>query len=173
MHGRIVTGAAMAMIEALGIESPGPAVNGTTADRLRILGAQETSGQGRGSEYSQKNVHTLDRFRLRRNQGIVLLNGGRFEAREPNGRWRGFLDICPTEAYGGHRTWRSIGSPRGYRDDFEASKRCRETGTSGPRDSCRGAAGSEEQADQAMRPADVGRWEYARFSWEHWARHQL
>ena len=71
-------------------------------------------------EYLKKNVHPLDlAFRLAEAHGIVLLNGGGFEA--PNWSLRVSLANLPDEAYEDiGRGVRAIA--RGYRDAFEASK---------------------------------------------------
>ena len=71
-------------------------------------------------EYLKKNVHPLDlAFRLAEAHGIVLLNGGGFEA--PNWSLRVSLANLPDEAYEDiGRGVRSIA--RGYRDAYEASK---------------------------------------------------
>jgi aspartate 4-decarboxylase len=71
-------------------------------------------------EYLKKNVHPLDlSFRLAEAHGIVLLNGGGFEA--PNWSMRVSLANLPDEAYEDiGRGVRTIA--RGYRDMYEASK---------------------------------------------------
>jgi aspartate 4-decarboxylase len=71
-------------------------------------------------EWLKKNVHPLDlAFRLAESHGIVLLNGGGFEA--PNWSLRVSLANLPDEAYESiARGVRSIA--RGYRDAYEASK---------------------------------------------------
>jgi len=70
-------------------------------------------------EYLKKNVHPLDlAFRLAEAHGIVLLNGGGFEA--PNWSMRVSLANLPDEAYEDiGRGVRMIA--RGYRDAYEAS----------------------------------------------------
>ena len=72
-------------------------------------------------EYLKKNVHPLDlAFRLAEAHGIVLLNGGGFEA--PNWSMRVSLANLPDEAYEDiGRGVRAIA--RGYRDMYEASKK--------------------------------------------------
>jgi aspartate 4-decarboxylase len=72
-------------------------------------------------EYLKKNVHPLDlAFRLAEAHGIVLLNGGGFEA--PNWSMRVSLANLPDEAYEDiGRGVRTIA--RGYRDMYEASKK--------------------------------------------------
>jgi aspartate 4-decarboxylase len=71
-------------------------------------------------EYLKKNIHPLDlAFRLAEDHGIVLLNGGGFEA--PDWSLRVSLANLPDEAYEDiGRGVRTIA--RGYRDAFEASK---------------------------------------------------
>ncbi len=71
-------------------------------------------------EYLKKNVHPLDlAFRLAEAHGIVLLNGGGFEA--PQWSLRVSLANLPDEAYEDiARGVRSIA--RGYRDAYEAAK---------------------------------------------------
>jgi len=72
-------------------------------------------------EYLKKNVHPLDlAFRLAEDHGIVLLNGGGFEA--PNWSLRVSLANLPDQAYDDiARGIRSVA--RGYRDAYMASKR--------------------------------------------------
>ena len=71
--------------------------------------------------YLKKNIHPLDlAFRLAEAHGIVLLNGGGFEA--PDWSLRVSLANLPDEAYEDiGRGVRSIA--RGYRDAYEASKK--------------------------------------------------
>jgi len=71
-------------------------------------------------EYLKEHVHPLDlAFRLAEVHGIVLLNGGGFEA--PNWSLRVSLANLPDEAYEDiGRGIRTVA--RGYRDAFEASK---------------------------------------------------
>jgi aspartate 4-decarboxylase len=72
-------------------------------------------------EYLKKNIHPLDlAFRLAEDHGIVLLNGGGFEA--PNWSLRVSLANLPDEAYEDiARGVRSVA--RGYRDAYTASKK--------------------------------------------------
>ncbi len=72
-------------------------------------------------EYLKKNVHPLDlAFRLAEDHGIVLLNGGGFEA--PNWSLRVSLANLDDEAY--EEIGRGVRAiARGYRDAYEASKR--------------------------------------------------
>ncbi len=81
--------------------------------------ARKNIGDG-AVEYLKKNVHPLDlAFRLAEDHGIVLLNGGGFEA--PDWSLRVSLANLPDEAYEDiGRGVRTIA--RGYRDAFEASK---------------------------------------------------
>jgi aspartate 4-decarboxylase len=72
-------------------------------------------------EYLKKNVHPLDlAFRLAEDHGIVLLNGGGFEA--PDWSLRVSLANLPDEAYDNiARGVRVVA--RGYRDAYMASKK--------------------------------------------------
>ncbi len=71
-------------------------------------------------EYLKKNVHPLDlAFRLAEDHGIVLLNGGGFEA--PDWSLRVSLANLPDEVY--EEIGRGVRAvARGYRDAYEASK---------------------------------------------------
>src|SRR6195256_5607180 len=71
-------------------------------------------------EYLKKHIHPLDlAFRLAEAYGIVLLNGGGFEA--PNWSLRVSLANLPDEAY--EQIGRGVRLiARGYRDTYEASK---------------------------------------------------
>jgi aspartate 4-decarboxylase len=71
-------------------------------------------------EYLKKNIHPLDlAFRLAEAYGIVLLNGGGFEA--PDWSLRVSLANLPDEAY--EQIGRGVRLiARGYRDTYEASK---------------------------------------------------
>jgi aspartate 4-decarboxylase len=71
-------------------------------------------------EYLKQHIHPLDlAFRLAEDHGIVLLNGGGFEA--PNWSLRVSLANLPDEAYEDiGRGVRTVA--RGYRDAYEASK---------------------------------------------------
>jgi aspartate 4-decarboxylase len=71
-------------------------------------------------EYLKKNVHPLDlAFRLAEAHGIVLLNGGGFEA--PNWSLRVSLANLPDEAY--EEIGRGVRTiARGYRDMYNASR---------------------------------------------------
>lgn len=72
-------------------------------------------------EYLKKNIHPLDlAFRLAEAYGIVLLNGGGFEA--PNWSLRVSLANLPDEAY--EQIGRGVRLiARGYRDMYEVSNR--------------------------------------------------
>jgi aspartate 4-decarboxylase len=78
---------------------------------------------GEAVEYLKKNIHPLDlAFRLAEDHGIVLLNGGGFEA--PDWSLRVSLANLPDEAYEDiARGVRTVA--RGYRDAYEASKKGR------------------------------------------------
>ena len=82
-------------------------------------------------DYLKKNVHPLDlAFRLAEDHGIVLLNGGGFEA--PDWSLRVSLANLPDEAY--EEIGRGVRSiARGYRATFEASKRAGKTEAAGAR----------------------------------------
>src|SRR6266700_1589769 len=71
-------------------------------------------------DYLKEHIHPLDlAFRLAEDHGIVLLNGGGFEA--PNWSLRVSLANLPDEAYEDiGRGVRTVA--RGYRDAYEASK---------------------------------------------------
>jgi aspartate 4-decarboxylase len=117
----IVHRRAMAMIESLGIEvSPNTLYNAYYGLIDFEFWARKNIGQD-AVEYLKKNVHPLDlAFRLAEDHGIVLLNGGGFEA--PDWSLRVSLANLPDEAYENiGRGVRSVA--RGYRDAFEASKR--------------------------------------------------
>jgi len=72
-------------------------------------------------EYLKHNIHPLDlAFRLAEAYGIVLLNGGGFEA--PNWSLRVSLANLPDEAY--EQIGRGVRLiARGYRDMYEAANR--------------------------------------------------
>ena len=71
-------------------------------------------------EYLKKNVHPLDlAFRLAEDHGIVLLNGGGFDA--PDWSLRVSLANLDDDAY--EEIGRGVRSiARGYRDAYEAQK---------------------------------------------------
>jgi aspartate 4-decarboxylase len=78
-------------------------------------------------EYLKKNVHPLDlAFRLAEDHGIVLLNGGGFEA--PQWSLRVSLANLPDEAY--EEIGRGVRAiARGYRQMFEAHQAGRNGGS--------------------------------------------
>ena len=84
--------------------------------------ARKNIGEG-AVEYLKRNIHPLDlAFRLAESHGIVLLNGGGFEA--PQWSLRVSLANLPDGAYEDiARGVRSIA--RGYRDAYEAAKAAR------------------------------------------------
>jgi aspartate 4-decarboxylase len=117
----IVHRRAKALIEGLGIEvTPNTLYNAYYGLVDFEFWARKNIGQD-AVEYLKKNVHPLDlAFRLAEDRGIVLLNGGGFEA--PDWSLRVSLANLPDEAYEDiGRGVRSIA--RGYRDAFEASQR--------------------------------------------------
>jgi aspartate 4-decarboxylase len=117
----IVHRRAKAMIENLGIDvAPNPLYNAYYGLIDFEFFARKNIGED-AVEYLKKNVHPLDlAFRLAEVHGIVLLNGGGFEA--PNWSLRVSLANLPDEAY--EEIGRGVRSiARGYRDAFEASKR--------------------------------------------------
>jgi aspartate 4-decarboxylase len=112
---------AAALLEGLGLEvSPNPLFNAYYGLIDFEFWARKNIGQD-AVEYLKKNVHPLDlAFRLAEDHGIVLLNGGGFEA--PDWSLRVSLANLPDEVYDDiGRGVRSVA--RGYRDAFEASKR--------------------------------------------------
>ena len=117
----IVHRRAKAMIEGLGIEvSPNTLYNAYYGLIDFEFWARKNIGQ-EAVDYLKKNVHPLDlAFRLAEDHGIVLLNGGGFEA--PDWSLRVSLANLPDEAY--EEIGRGVRSiARGYRATFEASKR--------------------------------------------------
>lgn len=111
---------AMATIEGLGIEvTPNPLYDAYYGLIDFEFFARKNLGE-EAVEYLKKHVHPLDlAFRLAETYGIVLLNGGGFEA--PNWSLRVSLANLPDDVYDDiGRGVRSIA--RGYRDAFEASK---------------------------------------------------
>src|SRR5215813_5833441 len=116
----IVHRRAKATIEGLGIEvSPNPHYDAYYGLIDFEFFARKNIGE-EAVEYLKKNVHPLDlAFRLAEDHGIVLLNGGGFEA--PNWSLRVSLANLPDEAYDDiGRGVRTVA--RGYRDAFEAWK---------------------------------------------------
>jgi len=115
---------AKAMIEGLGIEvAPNPLYD----KYYGLIDFEFWARKNIGDEavnYLKENVHPLDlAFRLADTYGIVLLNGGGFEA--PNWSLRVSLANLPDEVYDDiGRGVRAVA--RGYRDAFEASQRARQ-----------------------------------------------
>src|SRR6188472_2495828 len=116
----IVARRAKAMIDSLGLQlSPNPNFDAYYGLIDFEFWARKNIGD-EAVEYLKKNIHPLDLgFRLAEDHGIVLLNGGGFEA--PNWSLRVSLANLPDEAYDDiGRGVRTVA--RGYRDAFEASK---------------------------------------------------
>jgi aspartate 4-decarboxylase len=117
----IVHRRAMAMIEGLGIDVTPDSLYDAYYGLIDFeFWARKNIGE-EAVEYLKKNIHPLDlAFRLAENHGIVLLNGGGFEA--PDWSLRVSLANLADDVYDDiGRGVRSIA--RGYRDAFEASKR--------------------------------------------------
>ena len=115
---------ARAAIEGLGIQmDPNPLYDAYYGLIDFEFFARKNIGE-EAVEYLKDNVHPLDlAFRLAETCGIVLLNGGGFEA--PDWSLRISLANLPDEVYEDiGRGVRSIA--RAYRDAFEASKRAKE-----------------------------------------------
>jgi aspartate 4-decarboxylase len=115
----IVHRRAKAMIEGMGLQvPPNPNFDAYYGLIDFEFWARKNIGDD-AVEYLKKNVHPLDlAFRLAEAHGIVLLNGGGFEA--PNWSLRVSLANLPDEAYEDiGRGVRTVA--RGYRDAFEAS----------------------------------------------------
>jgi aspartate 4-decarboxylase len=116
----IVNRRAWAMIESMGLQlSPNPNYDAYYGLIDFEFWARKNIGD-EAVEYLKKHVHPLDlAFRLAEAHGIVLLNGGGFEA--PDWSLRVSLANLSDEAYEDiGRGVRSIA--RGYRDAYEASK---------------------------------------------------
>ena len=116
----IVHRRAKATIEGLGIElSPNPYYDAYYGLIDFEFFARKNIGED-AVEYLKKNVHPLDlAFRLAEDHGIVLLNGGGFEA--PDWSLRVSLANLDDDAY--EEIGRGVRSiARGYRHAFEASK---------------------------------------------------
>ena len=116
----IVHRRAKAMIEGMGLQlPPNPNFDAYYGLIDFEFWARKNIGDD-AVEYLKKNIHPLDlAFRLAEAHGIVLLNGGGFEA--PNWSLRVSLANLPDEAYEDiGRGVRTIA--RGYRDAYEASK---------------------------------------------------
>lgn len=115
---------AKAMIEGLGIEvAPNPFYDAYYGLIDFEFWARKNIGDD-AVNYLKANVHPLDlAFRLADSYGIVLLNGGGFEA--PNWSLRVSLANLPDEVYEDiGRGVRAVA--RGYRDAFEASQRAKQ-----------------------------------------------
>ena len=109
-----------ATIEGLGIQlSPNPLYDAYYGLIDFEFFARKRIGE-EAVEYLKKNVHPLDlAFRLAEDHGIVLLNGGGFDA--PDWSLRVSLANLDDEVY--EEIGRGVRSiARGYRDAFEASK---------------------------------------------------
>ena len=116
----IVQRRAKATIEGLGIQlSPNPLYDAYYGLIDFEFFARKNIGE-EAVEYLKKNVHPLDlAFRLAEDHGIVLLNGGGFEA--PEWSLRVSLANLDDEVY--EEIGRGVRSiARGYRHAFEASK---------------------------------------------------
>jgi aspartate 4-decarboxylase len=127
----IVHRRAKAMIEGLGLEvAPNTLYNAYYGLIDFEFWARKNIGQ-EAVDYLKKNVHPLDlAFRLAEDHGIVLLNGGGFEA--PDWSLRVSLANLSDEAY--EEIGRGVRSiARGYRATFEASKRAAKTEAAGAR----------------------------------------
>jgi aspartate 4-decarboxylase len=108
------------LVENLGLElSPNASYDGYYGLIDFEFWARKNIGDA-AVDYLKKHVHPLDlAFRLAEDHGVVLLNGGGFEA--PQWSMRVSLANLPDEAYENiGRGVRTIA--RGYRDAFEASK---------------------------------------------------
>ena len=111
---------AMSLLEGLGIEVSPNALYDAYYGLIDFeFWARKNIGQD-AVEYLKKNVHPLDlAFRLAEDHGIVLLNGGGFEA--PDWSLRVSLANLDDEVY--EEIGRGVRSiARGYRAAFEASK---------------------------------------------------
>jgi aspartate 4-decarboxylase len=119
-----------ALIDSLGLQlSPNANFDGYYALIDFEFWARKNIGDD-AVEYLKKNVHPLDlAFRLAEDHGIVLLNGGGFEA--PQWSLRVSLANLPDEAYEDiGRGVRAIA--RGYRQMFEAHEAGRNGGSPKP-----------------------------------------
>jgi aspartate 4-decarboxylase len=109
-----------ALIDGLGLQlSPNPYYDAYYGLIDFEFWARKNIGE-EAVEYLKKNVHPLDlAFRLAEDHGIVLLNGGGFDA--PDWSLRISLANLPDEVY--EEIGRGVRSiARGYRHAFEASK---------------------------------------------------
>src|SRR6059036_3822591 len=119
----IVHRRALAMIEGLGLQvTPNPLFDAYYGLVDFEFWARKNIGED-AVAYLKKNVHPLDlAFRLAETHGIVLLNGGGFEA--PDWSLRVSLANLADDVYDDiGRGVRTVA--RGYRDAFEASKRAK------------------------------------------------
>ena len=110
-----------ALLEGLGLEvSPNPHYDAYYGLIDFEFWAKKNIGE-EAVEYLKKNVHPLDlAFRLAEDHGIVLLNGGGFEA--PDWSLRVSLANLDDEVY--EEIGRGVRSiARAYRHEYEASKR--------------------------------------------------
>lgn len=117
----IVNQRAWSMIEGLGLQlTPNPNYDAYYGLIDFEFWARKNIGE-EAVAYLKRNVHPLDlAFRLAEVHGIVLLNGGGFEA--PDWSLRVSLANLPDEAYADiGRGVRAVA--RGYRDAYEAAKR--------------------------------------------------
>jgi aspartate 4-decarboxylase len=117
----IVRRRVLAMIEGLGLQvTPNPLFDAYYGLVDFEFWARKNIGE-EAVQYLKKNVHPLDlAFRLAEAHGIVLLNGGGFDA--PDWSLRVSLANLADDVYDDiGRGVRSVA--RGYRDAFEASKR--------------------------------------------------
>jgi aspartate 4-decarboxylase len=122
----IVLRRALAMIDGLGLQvAPNPLYDAYYGLVDFEFWARKNIGE-EAVQYLKKNVHPLDlAFRLAEDHGIVLLNGGGFDA--PDWSLRVSLANLADDVYDDiGRGVRSIA--RGYRDAFEASKRAPKRG---------------------------------------------
>ena len=116
----IVHRRALSLLEGLGVELPPNPLYDCYYGLVDFeFFARKNIGQ-EAVDYLKKNVHPLDlAFRLAEDHGIVLLNGGGFEA--PDWSLRVSLANLPDEVY--EEIGRGVRSiARGYRHSFEASK---------------------------------------------------
>jgi len=121
----IVHRRAKAMIEGLGIDAPTSDLYDAYYGLIDFeFWAKKNLGE-EAVQYLKKNIHPLDlAFRLAEQHGIVLLNGGGFDA--PDWSLRVSLANLGDDVYDDiGRGVRSIA--RGYRDAYEASKRAPKT----------------------------------------------
>jgi len=112
-----------AIVEGLGLEVPPNPLYDAYYGLIDFeFWARKNVGE-EAVEYLKKNVHPLDlAFRLAEDHGIVLLNGGGFEA--PDWSLRVSLANLADDVYDDiGRGVRSVA--RGYRDAFEAAKRAK------------------------------------------------